>query len=105
MSARKFQSAKSLNQKYIVSTRQTRLSLPPELVKVHKGGIEFQSAEPFELWKEMTVSLDSPLEGCVNCTGVIVSCAGNRHTGYRVSMAFTDISRKSQARLNLLAYQ
>jgi hypothetical protein len=42
--------------------------------------------------------------GRVNCTGVVISCAGNRHNGYVISMVFTSLSKQSQTRLNLLAY-
>ena len=53
----------------------------------------------------MTVSLQSPRgDGRVNCNGVVIACTGNRHTGYHVSMVFTNISKQAQARLNLLAY-
>jgi hypothetical protein len=34
----------------------------------------------------------------------VVSCDGNRHSGYQVAMLFTDLSRQSQARLNDLAF-
>jgi hypothetical protein len=33
-----------------------------------------------------------------------VSCHGDRHDGYAVSMVFTSLSKQSQARLNLLAF-
>jgi hypothetical protein len=39
------------------------------------------------------------------CTGVVVSCAGNRHSGYQVSLVFTGVSKQAQARLNTLAFQ
>jgi hypothetical protein len=104
MSARKLQSAATIQQQITVEARQTRLTLSPDSVKIHKSGIEFSSLTPFSLWTEMTLNLDSPLEGRVNCTGVVVACVGNRHSGYRVSMIFTGISKQSQARLNTLAY-
>lgn len=51
----------------------------------------------------MTVSLRAPDNGVVNCTGVVVACSGNRHSGYHVSMVFTSLSRQAQARLAALA--
>jgi hypothetical protein len=33
-----------------------------------------------------------------------VSCNGNRHAGYMVSMLFTGLSKQAQSRLNTLAY-
>ena len=104
MSARKLQSSNSSEQNISLESRQTRLTLPPEAVTISKSGIEFRSTTPFALWTEMTVALECPTEGKVNCTGVVVSCAGNRHAGYHVAMLFTGVSKQSQARLNTLAY-
>jgi hypothetical protein len=103
MSARKIQNPSSTEQNIAVETRQTRLTLPPEAVSISKSGVEFRSAKPFTLWTEMTLALECPPEGPVNCTGVVVSCTGNRHAGYHVAMLFTGVSKQSQARLNLLA--
>ena len=38
------------------------------------------------------------------CSGVVVSCAGTRHTGYVVSMLFTGMNPQSRAQLSLLAH-
>ena len=86
-----------------VEARQTRLTLTPEAVSLHKGGIEFRSSVPFAPWVEMTVTLQSP-NGLakVNCTGVVVGCQGNKHAGYHVSMVFTSLSKQAEARLNTL---
>ncbi len=104
MSARKFDGPgvfPALN----VQVRQTRLSLSPEQVRIHRNGVEFRSLTPIAAWTEMTVTLQSTRDsGKVNCTGVVVACQGNRHDGYAVSMVFTSLSKQSQARLNLLAY-
>jgi hypothetical protein len=105
MSARKLQSASSIQQKITVEARQTQLSLPPDSVKIHKSGIEFRSNSAFALWTEMTLNLDCPKEGRVHCTGVVIACTGNRHTGYNVSVVFTGVSKQSQARLNTMAFQ
>jgi len=104
MSARKIESSGSLQQ-FTLEARQTRLTLSPSAVIIHKNGIEFRSASPFSAWTEMTMTLQSPHEeGRVNCTGVVISCTGNTHTGYHVSMVFTNLSKQAQARLNTLAY-
>jgi hypothetical protein len=104
MSARKLEGSGPLHQ-FTVEARQTRLSLSPNSVIVHKSGIEFRSAAPFAPWTEMTMTLQSPGEnGRVHCTGVVISCTGNKHTGYHVSMVFTSLSKHAQARLNTLAY-
>ena len=53
----------------------------------------------------MTITLQTPAEGQkVNCTGVVVSCKGNKHAGYHVSMVFTAMSKQAQARLSTMAY-
>ncbi len=87
-----------------VQARQTRLSLSPDSVIIHKGGIEFRSSVPFAPWTEMTLDLQSPAEeGRVHCSGVVIACTGNKHTGYHVSMIFTGMSRQAEARLSLMA--
>jgi hypothetical protein len=103
MSARRSTSAGSL-QEVTVEARQTRLSLSPNSLIIHKDGIEFRSAVPFLEWTEMTLTLQSPHEGGkIHCTGVVISCTGNKHTGYHVSMVLTGLSRLAQARLSTLA--
>ncbi|HTY86252.1 MAG TPA: PilZ domain-containing protein [Candidatus Acidoferrum sp.] len=103
MSAKKFESADSL-QKVTVEGRQSRLELSAEEVAIHKGGIEFRSPIPFNTWTEMTVGLQSPRDGGrVQCSGVVIACAGNKHTGYQVSLVFTGMSRQAQSRLSVMA--
>jgi hypothetical protein len=105
MSARKIESVEPLEQPVTVEARQTRLTLTPEAVSLHKGGIEFRSETPFAPWVEMTVTLHSPNDGArVNCTGVVVSCQGNKHLGYYVSMVFTSMSKQAEARLQTLVH-
>ena len=89
----------------MVEARQAQLELSADTVVIHKGGIEFRSPAPFNPWTEMTVSLQSPGDGGkVHCAGVVIACAGNKHTGYHVSMVFTDLSKQAQARLNTMAH-
>src|SRR5439155_92749 len=100
MSARKIEGPSSLQEQVTVEARQTRLSLSPNSVILHKNGIEFRSATQFAPWTEMTLTLQSRQENRkVNCNGVVISCTGNKHTGYHVSMIFTDLSKQAQARL------
>ena len=103
MSARKAEITGSL-QHLTVEARQTRLTLSPDSVVIHKNGIEFRSAAPFAAWTEMTITLSSRGDGKVNCTGVVISCTGNKHSGYHVSMVFTNLTKQAQARLSLMAY-
>jgi hypothetical protein len=104
MSASKVQTIGSL-QEVTVEARQTRLSLSPDSVIIHRNGIEFRSPTPFSEWAEMTLTLQSPGGGGrVHCTGVVIACTGNRHTGYHVSMVFTGLSKQAQARLSTMAY-
>ena len=105
MSARKLGSASSFEHSAVtVEARQSRLELSSDAVSIHKSGIEFRSPTPFTLWAEMTVSLLSPRDGSkVQCNGVVVSCAGNKHTGFHVSMLFTGMTRQTEARLHSLA--
>jgi hypothetical protein len=104
MSARKIGSV-ALDEQVTVAARQSALTLSPEAVSIHKGGIEFRSERAFPRWVEMTVTLQSPQDGGrVNCTGVVVDCAGNKHAGYHVSMVFTSMSKQAESRLNSMAY-
>jgi hypothetical protein len=104
MSARKVQNTGGFQQ-LTVEARQTRLSLSPDSVIIHKNGIEFRSAMPFSEWTEMTLTLQSPGDGGrVHCTGVVIACTGSKHTGFHVSMVFTSLSKQAQARLTTLAF-
>src|SRR5713101_7856506 len=105
MGARKIEAVSSLSQQVTVEARQTRLSLSPSSVILHKNGIEFRSATQFSPWTEMTLTLQSRQENRkVHCNGVIISCTGSKHSGYHVSMVFTGVSKQAQARLSQMAY-
>jgi hypothetical protein len=104
MSAKKFVSGQSFDKPVTVVARQAKLDLSADTVFIHKSGIEFRSPTPFNEWSEMTVSLQSPVDGSkFSANGVIVACAGNKHAGYQVSMLFTDLSAAAQARLASMA--
>jgi hypothetical protein len=104
MSARNAEVAGSVHQ-FTVEARQTRLSLSPDEVIIQKNGIEFRSSTAFSPWAEMTMTLQSPRDGAkVHCTGVVISCTGNKHTGYHVSMVFTGLSKQAEARLSAMAF-
>jgi hypothetical protein len=103
MSARKAEIPSALHH-VTVEARQTRLSLSPDSVLIHKNGIEFRSASAFSAWAEMTLTLHSPRDaGKVHCNGVVIACTGSKHTGYHVSMVFTGLSKQAEARLSALA--
>lgn len=102
MSARKIEN--SLQQNVTVEARQARLSLSEDSVVLHRNGIEFRSPTAFAPWTEMTLTLQSPRDNSkVNCSGVVISCTGNKHAGYHVSMVFTGMSKQAQARLSTMA--
>src|ERR1041385_4467698 len=100
MSARKVEGSGSLQQQVTVEARQSRLSLSSDSVIISKHGIEFRSATAFSPWTEMTMTLQSHDGGRVHCNGVVISCTGNRHTGYHVSMVFTNLSKQAAERLS-----
>jgi hypothetical protein len=80
------------------------LTLSAGEVQIRKSGIEFRSNHSIAPWTEMTVSLQIPHEmRKMHCTGVVVACSGNRESGYKISMLFTNLSRQAQARLSSLA--
>lgn len=105
MSARQIRSVSSLTQQPVtLEARQARLTLSHDAVVIHKGGIEFRSPTPFNSWTEMTIELQTPDNGKVHCTGVVISCSGSKHAGYHVSMVFTGMSKQAQARLTTMAF-
>jgi hypothetical protein len=83
-----------------IQGRESRLTLSQDSVVIHRGGIEFRSPTPFPAWTEMTLALRSPENGPINCSGVVISCSGSKHSGYHVSMVFTGMSKQAQVRLN-----
>ena len=104
MSAKKVGSLGSIGNSVSVTNRQSALELSADKVSVHKNGIEFCSPKPFNEWSEMTVSLQSPFDGShVACHGVVVACAGNKHSGYHVSMLFTGVSPTAEKQLGAMA--
>ena len=105
MSARKLGNTNLFQQPITVAARQTRLELSSDSVAIHKSGIEFRSPTPFNLWTEMTVGLQSPHdENRIQCSGVVITCSGNKHVGYHVSLLFTSLSKQAQARLSSMAH-
>lgn len=105
MSARKVVASGSLPHRVTVEARQTRLFLSPDSVVFHRRGIEFRSNTPFSPWVEMTLTLESrPDQAKMHCSGVVIACTGNRHSGYHVSMVFTGLSKLAEARLSALAF-
>lgn len=103
MSAKKFVSP-LFEKPMTVEARQAKLDLSADTVSIHKSGIEFRSPTPFNEWNEMTVSLQSPVDGSkFSATGVIVACTGNKHSGYHISMLFTGLTSQAQARLSAMA--
>jgi hypothetical protein len=104
MSAKKFVNGNSFESSVTVEARQAKLELSADTVSIHKSGIEFRSPTPFSEWAEMTISLQSPATGKkIACTGVIVACTGNKHTGYHVSMIFTSMTDQAQKQLHVMA--
>lgn len=103
MSARKAEAPNSFHH-VTLEARQTRLTLSPGSVIIHKNGIEFRSATAFSPWAEMTLTLQSPRDGAkVHCNGVVISCTGNKHIGYHISLVFTGMSKQAEARLSAMA--
>jgi hypothetical protein len=93
----------SIDHHVTVHARQTRLTLTSASVVIHKNGIEFRSANAFSPWAEMTLTLESPDGAKFHCNGVVISCTGNKHAGYHVSMVFTGMSKQAEARLSAMA--
>ncbi len=81
------------------------LHLSPENTLIRHNGIEFRSETEISQWTEMNAALHDPEDGKeIAATGVVVSCKGDRHQGYKVSMVLMNLSAAHRARLSLLAY-
>jgi hypothetical protein len=104
MSARKAASANSIANRVTVQGREATLTLSPESIVIHRGGIEFRSPSAFPSWTEMTLTLQAPGSQHIRCSGVVVGCTGNRHLGYHVSMVFTNLSEQAQAQIAAMAF-
>jgi hypothetical protein len=98
MSASKTKS--DLFQTLTVQSSATLLNLSPTAFRIRKNGIEFSCDKEVAMWTEMTVDLQLPGTKSFSCSGVVVSCSGNRHAGYNISLVFTGVSKQAQERLN-----
>lgn len=103
MSARKVSSTSFLQDHVTVQGREARLTLSADSVVIHRSGIEFRSPTAFPAWTEMNLALRARDNRVVSCSGVVISCSGNKHAGYHVSMVFMGLSKQAQARLSALA--
>jgi hypothetical protein len=104
MSAKRLTGISSFQPSVSVTSRDAKLELSTDKVSVHKNGIEFRSPQPFNEWSEMTVALISPKDGSrISCNGVIVACAGSKHSGYHISLVFTGLSPETAKQLNMMA--
>lgn len=103
MSARKISATTFSQNNVTLQGREARLTLSADSVAIHRGGIEFRSPTAFPAWTEMNLALRARDNRVVNCSGVVISCSGNKHTGYHVSLVFTGLTKQAQARLSALA--
>jgi hypothetical protein len=83
-----------------VQSSATIHHLSPTSFRIRKNGIEFKSEKDVAMWTEMTVELELPGTKSFSCSGVVVSCRGNRHAGYDISLVFTGVCDEAQQRLN-----
>jgi hypothetical protein len=86
------------------STKPTLLNLAADQVFFRKNGIEFRSGSSIPVWTEMTVDLKARKGENLTCNGVVVSCSGNRHTGFQIAMVFTGMSPQHQQQLNNFSF-
>ncbi len=82
----------------------TLLNLTADQVFFRKNGIEFRSASSIPVWTEMTVDLKAAESESLACNGVVVSCSGNRHTGFQIAMVFTGMSPQHQQQLDTFSF-
>lgn len=102
MSARKVNSTSLIPDNVAVQGREARLTLSADSVVILRSGIEFRSPKAFAAWTEMNLALRTRDNRVVNCSGAVISCSGNKHAGYHVSMVFTGLTKQAQERLGKL---
>jgi len=78
---------------------RTSLDLAAGEVYFRKNGIEFRSNSSIPVWTEMTVDLHTPKGKHIACTGVVVACSGNRHSGFAIAMVFTEMTPQHQQQM------
>jgi hypothetical protein len=104
MSAKKVSNPGILEHSVKLAGRSATLDLSVEKVSIHKNGIEFRSPVPFTEWSEMTISLQSPVDGSqLSCHGIVVACTGTKHAGFHISMLFTGMTPQAEKQLGEIA--
>lgn len=84
--------------------KEMEFSLPIHSVQIRKNGISFLSTKSVPVWSELTLDLQSVSQNEeIHCRGTVVDCSGNKHSGYVVSITFTEVSPEAQERLSHLA--
>ena len=87
-----------------VKENRTQTCFTTQHVCIRKNGLEFRIEKAFPLWTEMTIDLVCGNGGRIHGHGVVVSCHGNRHSGYIVSMVLLNLTRRAQEHLDTLAF-
>jgi hypothetical protein len=85
----------------VVESAGSHVNIAGDHVQLRRNGIEFWSPSPFELWTEMTVAMG--FAGCYvqkRGSGVVVSCEGDRHRGFAVSVLFLDCVPEQESSRN-----
>jgi hypothetical protein len=104
MSAKKVSNPGILGNSVKLAGRSATLDLSAEKLTIHKNGIEFRSPSPFTEWSEMTVSLQSPVDGShLSCHGIVVACTGTKHAGFHIAMLFTGMTPQAEKQLGEIA--
>mgnify|MGYP000883092539 CR=1 FL=1 len=74
--------------------------LPQGSYRVREGGIEFHSEKEVSLYTEVHLRVQgSEPDRAILFNGVVIGCTGNKHQGYQVSLAFTNITKEAQLSL------
>lgn len=103
MSASKIDTTPSKKSSKFSSSDHILINLSARQVFFRKNGIEFHATEALPVWTEMTVDLVTDDGKHLTCNGVVVACAGNRHTGFVVALVFTCLNPETQSQLEEFA--
>lgn len=83
------------------STFDPALPLSARNIHIGANGLEFDSLRSISLWTEIQMELHSPFDGRrVSCAGVVVDCRGSRQAGFRITLAFMNLSAQTRQDLS-----
>src|SRR5438105_3528203 len=82
--------------------RKISVTLSPDEAVIYRKGMEFLSGSAIAPWSEIDVTLQLSENVRIDFSGVVISCSGNRSSGYRISAVFSAMSKPDRKRIDAL---